>query len=175
MIVRRESRQAWGIVVTNRELTHRYPAWRHEADFVLMHALDDSEPLCFEQLWAAHCGGDRYRICCIPFFVFGLSLGDVVRCEAAHGYDYCATEIVESSPRSTFRLYSADGIDDHAEIIKALESVGALVERSSRNMVAVDAADEQICLAAVELLQDFETSGRGLYEVGVDRTSGGAR
>ena len=174
MIVLCESRQAWGLVVTNRELTHRYPVWRDEADFVVMHALDGSEPMDFEQLWAAQCGGDRYRICCIPFFVYGLSLGDVVRCEAAHGYDHCATEIVEASPRSTFRLYSADGIDDHAEIMKALESVGALVERSSRSMIAVDAADEQICLAAVELLQDFETSGRGLYEVGVDRATGRA-
>jgi hypothetical protein len=40
----------------------------------------------YEQPWAKRLGEDRFEVCCIPFFVYGLALGDVVRADAETGY-----------------------------------------------------------------------------------------
>jgi hypothetical protein len=40
----------------------------------------------YEQLWAKRVGEDRFEVCCIPFFVYDLALGDVVRADARTGY-----------------------------------------------------------------------------------------
>lgn len=40
----------------------------------------------YEQLWTKRVGEDRFEICCIPFFVYDLALGDVVRADARTGY-----------------------------------------------------------------------------------------
>jgi hypothetical protein len=39
----------------------------------------------FEQLWSEKVGEGLFEICCIPFFVYDLALGDVVRAEAESG------------------------------------------------------------------------------------------
>jgi hypothetical protein len=37
-----------------------------------------------EQLWARQVGDRRFEICCIPFFVYDMALGDVVETDANH-------------------------------------------------------------------------------------------
>lgn len=50
-------------------------------------AIDDIEDGdAFEQLWTEQVGEDLFEICCIPFFAYDLTLGDLVRADTETGY-----------------------------------------------------------------------------------------
>lgn len=62
--------------------THSNPVRRPAPSFMLRASLDgvgggDN----YEQLWTKRVGQDRFEVCCIPFFVYDLALGDVVRAD----------------------------------------------------------------------------------------------
>ena len=46
-----------------------------------------------EQLWARRVDDEHHEICCIPFFVYDLALGDTVEVDA----DHLVTRVVEPS------------------------------------------------------------------------------
>jgi hypothetical protein len=57
--------------------THDYPAWRAQANYLIMAdlspwGLQDR----WEQLWASQVAEDEFILCCIPFFTYGMALGD---------------------------------------------------------------------------------------------------
>src|SRR5437016_12137654 len=65
------------------DVIHPEPVWRERADFII------SAPLLLEegraeQLSAWHEEDHLFEICCIPFFVFDVALGDVVETNARH-------------------------------------------------------------------------------------------
>jgi Domain of unknown function (DUF4265) len=67
--------------------THANPVRRPVPSFMLRAPLDDIEGGGnYEQLWTKRVGEDRFEVCCIPFFAYGLALGDVVRADAGSGY-----------------------------------------------------------------------------------------
>jgi len=67
--------------------THANPVRRPVPSFMLRASLDDIEGGDnYEQLWTKRVGEDRFEVCCIPFFAYGLALGDVVRADAGSGY-----------------------------------------------------------------------------------------
>lgn len=141
-----------------REVTHQEPAWRGRSDFVIGIALPEDG--ASEQLFARQAGPHRFEICCIPFFTYGLSLGDLVETDD----DYNVTRIVERSGRRTFRVWFGDGFQPRHEIARDLGEMGALLERSSPNLLAVDAADDPITQAVVTYLDDRQEQGHVLYE-----------
>jgi hypothetical protein len=77
---------------------HEGPVWRDRANFIVGAPL--SEEGRAEQLWARQLGGERFEICCIPFFVYDLALGDVVETDAAQNI----VRVVEPSGRFVFRI-----------------------------------------------------------------------
>ena len=59
--------------------THPAAVWRLRADFLLHVDLKaHGMPGRGEQLWARRVGEHRFQICCVPFFSYGITLGDVV-------------------------------------------------------------------------------------------------
>src|SRR5438552_1837267 len=59
---------------------HPSPVWRQRADFILQMKIDAPDPTPrYEQLWSRQLGGELFEVCCIPFFIYDLSLGDQVR------------------------------------------------------------------------------------------------
>jgi hypothetical protein len=84
--------------------THSQPAWRQDANHLLLvdlteHGLPDR----YEQLWVKKLESDLYQVCCIPFFLYGLALGDVVRAEKHRGHSVI-TELARRNGRSTIRV-----------------------------------------------------------------------
>jgi hypothetical protein len=66
---------------------HANPVWRSKANFIIRARVTDvSTEGDFEQLWTRRIDEDRFEVCCIPFFLYGISLGDVVRAGASDGY-----------------------------------------------------------------------------------------
>ncbi len=142
-----------------REATHREPVWRERSDFVIGADLEGGDS---EQLFVRQLGPRRFELCCIPFFTYGMSLGDVVETDD----QYTVMRVVERRGHRTFRVWFGDSFAPRDEIAQELADLGALLEWSSTNLLAVDAADDETAQAVVDYLQKRQTSGDLIYEDG---------
>ena len=131
---------------------HDAPARATRADgFVYAELSDVGEtPIRWEQLPSRSCDvvAGTFEICCIPFFAYGLALGDIVETRPleAHGHvDRVVGRVVEPSAHRTFRvqfLHAPSSIDATAQLLAALARLGCLVETWSPRMIAIDAQPE---------------------------------
>ena len=146
---------------TGRFLVHADPVWRERSDFII-NAVLPGEGDRIEQLWVRQVGDYRFQLCCVPFFLFDVALGDVVETDI----DYRFSRVVEASGRFVFRVWFGESFHPRQEIADELVSLGALVEWSSTNMFAVDAADEAHAQRVADVLFGHEQAGRLIYETG---------
>lgn len=58
----------------------------------------------FEQFWARKLGENLFEVCCIPFFAYGISLGDTVTTNP-HGY---VQSVAQSGGHRTLRIAIPD-------------------------------------------------------------------
>ena len=80
--------------VGDYEARHNDPAWRDQANFVICADISsDPSKGEWEQLWATQISDNYFRICCIPFFTYGISLGDVVEADK----DYIVRDVIFAS------------------------------------------------------------------------------
>jgi len=140
--------------------THDDPAWRHRANFIIRASLP--EPGRSEQLWVRQIADYRFEVCCIPFFVYDLALGDIVETDV----DYTICRVVEPSGRFVFRVWFGDSFFPREDLIKEMTDHGALVERSSLNLIAVDASDKKHAELVAGLLQAHENRKELEFETG---------
>ncbi|MGH9151744.1 MAG: DUF4265 domain-containing protein [Acidimicrobiales bacterium] len=148
-----------------REARHEDPVWRDRSDFVIAAEIA-SEGADREQLWAKQLSEDTFEICCIPFFVYDVALGDVVQTAPAGGRRYIVQNVIRPSGRFVFRVWFGDSFQPRREIADELEALGALLEWSSPNLLAVDAADEELAKVVSGWLLEREQQGHLVYETG---------
>ena len=141
------------------DVVHSEPVWRDKANFIIRAMLPEGRS---EQLWAKQLGEHRFEICCIPFFVFDLALGDIVLTDV----DYTMSGVVEASGRFTFRVWFGQSLHPRDEVAVELAALGALVEWSSVNLLAVDATDPEHAQKVADFLQAREDLGQLIYETG---------
>lgn len=138
----------------DRVWQHLSPVWRGKADFIVRAAIRDGG---YEQLWARRIDDTTFEICCIPFFVYDVALGDVVRTSAT----YDVEEVIESSGRGIFRIFfPVEALQNRQDVVTRLAALSALLEWSSTSLLAVDASSR-----ADEAVTDFlvEGAARGLF------------
>lgn len=146
-----------------REAVHRDPVWRDRSNFIIAASIDPgSTGVTTEQLWARRIDDERHEICCIPFFVHDLALGDTVEVDA----DHLVTRVVESSGRYVFGIHFSGPDQPRDEVMERLSDMGALAEWSSRSLVAVDTRDEAHAQEIADVLQGHEDEGHLMYETG---------
>lgn len=139
---------------------HANPVWRSRANFIVAIKLD--EVGFREQLWARQVADRRFELCCIPFFAYDLALGDVVETDNC----YTIRKVVKPSGRYVFRAWFGEAGGSHAEVIEALERVGAQTECYSTNLIAIDASGAHQVQLVADLLHCYETQHRLTYETG---------
>jgi hypothetical protein len=142
------------------DAVHEAPVWRDQANFIIGAPLPEEGRA--EQLWARQLGYERFEICCIPFFVYDLALGDVVETDANHDI----ARVIERSGRFVFRVWFGEAFHPRQGVADELAELGALLEWSSPNLLAVDAADEAHAQVIVHYLAEQERAGRLMYETG---------
>lgn len=142
------------------DAVHDAPVWRERADFVIGAPLPEEGRA--EQLWARRLGERRFEICCIPFFVYDLALGDVV--ETDTGYDL--VRVAERSGRSVFRIWFGETRTPRQDVADELTERRALLEWSSPNLLAVDAADPTHAQVIADYLAEQERGERLMFETG---------
>ena len=142
------------------ESTHPHAVWRDRANFIVAASLPEEGRT--EQLWARQLDAQRFEVCCIPFFLYDVALGDVVETDAA----LLLKRVTRASGRYVFRVWFGEGPGEGEEIAKALIDQGCLIEWSSPNLLAVDTVDADHASKVAGYLQQRETEGGLLYETG---------
>jgi len=148
-------------------VVHQDPVWREHADFIINAELPEKDrPKRFEQLWTRQLADDRFEVCCIPFFVYDLALGDVVATSPRDSRKYVVDKVVAPSGRYVFRVWFGQSFQPRDEIAGELKALGSLIEWSSRNLLAVDAADGEHAQLVADFLMEREKAGHLVYETG---------
>lgn len=148
-------------------VVHQDPVWRERSNFIINAELAERDrPRRFEQLFAKQVGEDRFEICCIPFFVYDIALGDVVVTSPKGGRKYVVDKVVEPSGRYVFRVWFGESFHPRDEIAAELRALGSVIEWSSRNLLAVDAVDREHAQLVADFLAEREQAGHLVYETG---------
>jgi hypothetical protein len=151
----------------NEFVVHQDPVWRERSNFIINAELAEKDrPRRFEQLFAKQVGEDRFEICCIPFFVYDIALGDVVVTSPRGGRKYVVDKVVEPSGRYVFRVWFGESFHPRDEIAAELRALGSIIEWSSRNLLAVDAVDREHAQLVADFLAEREQAGHLVYETG---------
>lgn len=149
--------------------THREPVWRARANFIVNAVVPDTEvpPLHMEQLWTRKLDDDKFEICCIPFFLYDVALGDTVQTHPQLGRRYVVDRVIAASGRYVFRVWFGEsGNPRRSDVAAELGEMDALLEWSSPNLLAVDASSLDHAQKIADYLQDQQSRGELSYETG---------
>ena len=94
----------------------------------------------YENIWALPIAADKYRIENIPFFIYDLSLGDVVEATNDENGDLCFRKVLERSENRTLRARSDSLIsnpDLGLRIARDLEDLKCKVEIHRDRLLAI--------------------------------------
>lgn len=94
-----------------------------------------------ETLWADDLGESRYRLRNSPWYIYNISLGDIVRARPAEDGMLEFVEVLERSGRSTFRVLVREGVDraTFERFWQPLEALGCSYEHAKGRLFAIDA------------------------------------
>jgi hypothetical protein len=96
----------------------------------------------YENLWAEKRDADLYVIKSIPYFIYDISVEDVVRVAKDEAdQTLCFSELVTHSEHSTIRVRPKDFTLDQQEgeeLLRKIKSFGAVTETLPPRLVAVD-------------------------------------
>ena len=130
---------------------------------------DQTDSVKSEGMWAFDLGDGRYRLDNVPFFLYGVSIEDIVSAELVDGI-LVFREIVSRGGHSTYRIYMkgpdrarAAGLEERLAEIKAL---GASLERANRVLIAIDIPPEADIFAIYKLLEAGEDATLWTFDEG---------
>jgi|SRR5579875_2802494 len=96
----------------------------------------------YENLWAAKSTDDLYVIKSVPYFVYDISVDDVVRVARDETDDVlCFVEVITHSKHTTIRARPKEFTLDQPqgeELISAIKGFGAVIEALPPRLIAVD-------------------------------------
>lgn len=150
---------------TEQFSTHSEPIWRERADFIINAPL--SELGRFEQLWVKRLDEDQFEVCCIPYFLYDIALGDTVETAPQGGRQYILSRVLNRSGRYVFRAFFERPQYRYRDTtVEGVQALGAQIEWSSPSLLAVDARDAAHAQQIADYLQEQEDAGRLMYETG---------
>ena len=123
------------------EAVHESPIWRDRANFVFAaHLGTEDGKNEWEQLWGQKMAPRRFVLCCIPFLVRDVALGDEVETDA----DFVLQRVVQPAGHVTFRVWFG-GQDEttQQELVHEIEEMKPLMEWSSENLLALSVPEAE--------------------------------
>lgn len=136
-------------MVAEKFIAHSTPLWGEKSDSQLAIDLNPYGLPGVEECPARHVEDQLYEVCCIPFFSYGIRLGDVVRANPAPGgYGRLFIErVVESGGRLNLRLVARDEKEVASSTKRALgllAQLGCGVEQWAPGYLAADVPSEDV-------------------------------
>jgi hypothetical protein len=120
-----------------------------------------------ETLWAERVDPRRFRLRNVPFFVFGVSVEDVVFARAAEGiFEFEGISI--RSGHSTYRIITKEtgSAESFGQKWQVLEQLGCTYEQGPGCLKAVDVPPRANIYKVYELLEQGEREGVWEFEEG---------
>jgi hypothetical protein len=120
-----------------------------------------------EMLWAERVDQQRFRLRNVPFFVFGVSVEDVVFARPAEGiYEFEGVSI--RGGHSTYRIITraAGSAESFEQKWQVLEQLGCTYEQGPGRLRAVDVPPRANIYKVYELLEQGEHEGVWEFEEG---------
>lgn len=143
-------------------IVHTDPVWRGRSNYIINARLPENDTSReFEQLFTRRVAPDRFELCCIPFGLYDVALGDVVTVSENR-----VLKVAEQSGRYVFREWLGGSSYPRDQLVRELEGLGSLLEWSSRDMLAIDAADFEHAQTVADFLAGHERNGDFVYETG---------
>ncbi len=147
--------------------THREAAWHERANYKLIMKIDSEDDILrHEELWARQMSDERFEICCIPFFIYDIHLGDVVRIRPRDGKNL-VEGVLTPSGHHTFRVwFTSFSQAVRADVLAEVKELGCLTEWFSDQLLAVDASDDAVAVQIAQMLEERSERGELDYETG---------
>lgn len=120
-----------------------------------------------ESLWSLPRGPKVFQLDNIPFYVYGIALGDIVKVTGGNG-NYSFDHVVTRSGHSTYRVF----VEESAEraiveaMILGLVKLGCEIERADDYFIAIDVPPDVDVFAVYTLLEDGEDAQVWDFEEG---------
>ncbi|WP_423920719.1 DUF4265 domain-containing protein [Frigoribacterium sp. 2-23] len=151
-------------MINDREwVKHPEPVWRERSNYIANFDLDPSQyPFKWEQLWLRKLSDTDFENCCIPFFAFGLHLGDIVTLTQ----DGIVESIVSPSGHWTLRLLFRQHFAHHDEVLRELESTGVQHERFSKSLYSLDTTSDDHAREVMSFLDSLKARDQIEYQTG---------
>lgn len=131
--------------------------------FRLEQDADGYPPNNWESLWAREITESQFQIDNIPFFVRGISLGDIVTAENSDG-ELRFKHLVSRSGNSVIRVIVFD-IEEVTELRNELRKLGCASEQSHIEGLFAISIPSSVQIGSVdELLRSGEAQGKWEYE-----------
>ena len=115
-----------------------------------------------EQLWCAELGNNRFGLCCIPFYLYGVSLGDVIRVKQSDCGLYEVIEVEESFGFYTYRVFFYG--ETQYKVMARMDELGAGYEWYSTRFMAIAVGDLRTANNVTDYLSLLEKNGELEFE-----------
>jgi hypothetical protein len=152
--------------MTKRFIKHLNPVWQEKSNFIIKAkcSIEGKENLHVEeQIWSRQLSDVVFEVCCIPFFIYNLALGDKVHVDGK----YLITDVIESSGYYTFRVwFNSVNPSIRDEVTTFVNENEFLSEWYSRNLLAISASSERTASVLSGFLLEKERIGGLVYETG---------
>lgn len=144
---------------TLRIFDHGDPVWRRLADHLIFFKAIEEDEIFFEQLWARRVADNQFQICCIPGYIYGIALGDVVATDDS----LVIQQVIERSGHSTFRIYSDEGWYGKTDALNHIAARDGLMELLSYGLTAISLEGDG-AWTLCDYLEEAETAGLFVWE-----------
>jgi len=121
-----------------------------------------------ESIWAEDNGLGNFRIDNIPFFTYGISYNDIIFAELDRDNLLFFKKVIKRGGHSTLRLFFTNKLSEQEKQseIKKLNKIGAVVERATESLFAIDVSPDTNLKSVISLLKEGEQRGEYEYEEG---------
>jgi hypothetical protein len=144
---------------------HLNPIWRDQSNFIFQAQIKNEKSngkYEWEQLWGKQIAPYRFVVCCIPFFIYNLDLGE----EVETNENYIFRKVIRRSGQTTFRVWF-DSLDAKTRLglFNELDGLDVLMELYSEKLLAISVRDADAQKVA-DYLQSKEGNSLIQYETG---------
>lgn len=149
---------------------HQDPVRKPTANYILRALVDIEDGVVrWEQLWTKKVAENRFELCCIPFFICDLALGDEVT-----KMDDGTVAVLRPSGQWTFHAWFDGATFENRfmrECADQLVRMNVELEWSSPEYLAVSAGEDQVD-AVIDTLARYSEIEGAMFEIS-NRGSGG--
>ncbi len=138
--------------------------WRDKSNFIIGAHSEKEDQEVIEQIWSKQITDFTFEICCIPFFTYNISLGDIVKTDT----NYKISEVIQPSGHYTFRVWFGDSSVPNIRetVVSDVTKMECQIEWYSENLLAIDASSILTAQPLADYLQEKENRMELHFETG---------